>query len=152
MPAGAPRAVLVPPKLRSSCVVNTPIPIALLTLPLLGGCATTADVDRAKASWHGATYDEVVAAWGQPATQTSLQDGLQAYTWISQGAVGSGYGTSVGVFGGSGGGGIGISLPLPGMGGGAGGGCQRTLSFAEGRVIDQIWQGSPRYCSAFGGY
>lgn len=33
---------------------------ALLALAMLAGCATTADVDRAKASWHGATYDEVV--------------------------------------------------------------------------------------------
>ena len=124
-----------------------PIPIALLALPLLAGCATTADVARAKASWHGATYDEVVAAWGEPATQTTLQDGVQAYTWISQGAVGSGYESSIGVFGGSGGGGIGISLPLPGMGE-----CQRTLSFAQGRVVDQIWQGSTQYCSVFSRY
>ena len=124
----------------------------LLGLALAAGCATIADVDKAKASWHGATYDEVVAAWGQPTTQTTLQDGVQAYTWISQGAVGSGYGSSVGVFGGSGGGGIGISLPLPGMGGTAGGECQRTLSFPEGRVVDQIWQGSTQYCSVFSRY
>lgn len=126
-----------------------PISIALLALSQLAGCATANDVDRAKASWHGASYDDVVAAWGPPATQTTLQDGLQAYTWISQGAGGYGYGSSVGVFGGSGGGGIGISLPLPGMGGTAGGECQRTLSFAEGRVVDQIWQGSTPYCSGF---
>ncbi|MGZ5709454.1 MAG: hypothetical protein ACXWIS_21725 [Burkholderiales bacterium] len=34
-----------------------------------------ADVDKAKASWRGATYDEVVAAWGQPASQMTLKDG-----------------------------------------------------------------------------
>ena len=89
----------------------------------MAACATTADVDRAKASWHGATYDEVVAAWGQPANQTTLEDGLQGYTWISQSA---GYGASVGAYGGSGGGGVGISLPLPGMGGTVGGRCQRV--------------------------
>jgi hypothetical protein len=117
-----------------------------LALALLAGCATTADVDRAKASWHGATYEEVVAAWGQPASQTTLKDGLGGYTWISQSG---GDGSSVGAYGGSGGGGIGISLPLPGMGGMVSGRCQRTLSFKDGRVVDQIWQGTTQYCSIF---
>ena len=124
------------------------IPFTVLPLALLAGCATTADVDQAKASWQGATYDEVVAAWGQPASETLLKDGNQGYTWISQSA-GYGGGT-VGVFGGSGGGGVGISLPLPGMGGTVSGRCQRTLSFKEGRVVDQIWQGTTQYCSIFG--
>jgi hypothetical protein len=115
-------------------------------LALLAGCATTADVDRAKASWHGATYEDVVAAWGQPIGQTTLEDGLVGYTWISQSA---GHGASVGAYGGSGGGGIGISLPLPGMGGTVSGRCQRTLSFKDGRVVDQIWQGTTQYCSIF---
>ena len=123
-----------------------PSRFTLLALALLAGCATTADVDKAKASWDGATYDEVVAAWGQPANQTSLEDGLQGYTWISQSG---GYGTSVGAYGGSGGGGVGISLPLPGMGGTVSGHCGRTLSFKDGRVVDQIWQGTTQYCSIF---
>jgi hypothetical protein len=124
-----------------------PSPFTMLALALLAGCATTADVDKARASWNGATYDEVVAAWGQPASQTTLEAGLQAYTWISQSA---GYGPSVGAYGGSGGGGVGISLPLPGMGGMVSGHCQRTLSFKDGRVVDQIWQGTTQYCSIFG--
>jgi len=123
------------------------IPYPLLALVQLAGCATPADVDRAKASWHGATYDEVVAAWGQPVSQTALKDDLQGYTWESQSA---GYGSSsVGAYGGSGGSGIGISLPLPGMGGLASGHCQRTLGFKDGRVVDQIWQGTTQYCSIF---
>ncbi len=117
-----------------------------LATGLLAGCATTADVDKAKASWYGATYDEVVAAWGQPVSQTTLKDGLQGYTWASQSA---GSGSSVGAYGGSGGGGIGISLPLPGMGGMVSGHCQRTLGFKDGRVVDQIWQGTTQYCSIF---
>ncbi len=121
--------------------------VALSVLALLAGCATTADVDRAKASWQGATYEEVVAAWGQPVSQAPLENGLQGYTWISQSA---GYGASVGAYGGSGGGGVGISLPLPGMGGTVSGQCQRTLGFKDGRVVDQIWQGTTRYCSIFG--
>jgi hypothetical protein len=126
------------------------IPFTLLALALLAGCATTADVDKAKASWHGATYDEVVAAWGQPVSQTNLKDGLQGYTWISQSA---GYGTSVGAYGGSGGAGVGISMPLPGLGGGmVSGHCQRTLNFKEGRVVYQLWQGTTQYCSIFSRY
>ena len=124
-------------------------PFTSLTLALLAGCATTADVERAKASWHGATYDEVVAAWGQPASQTTLKDELLAYTWISHSA---GYGASAGAYGGSGGGGVGISLPLPGMGGMVSGHCQRTLGFKDGRVVDQIWQGTTQYCSIFSRY
>jgi hypothetical protein len=122
----------------------SPFPLMLLALT---GCATTADVDKARASWNGATYDEVVAAWGQPVSQTTLKDGLQGYTWISQSA---GYGPSVGAYGGSGGGGVGISLPLPGMGGMVSGHCQRTLGFEDGRVVHQIWQGTTQYCSIFG--
>ena len=121
----------------------SPFPLMLLALT---GCATTADVDKARASWNGATYDEVVAAWGQPVSQTTLKDGLQGYTWISQSA---GYGPSVGAYGGSGGGGVGISLPLPGMGGMVSGHCQRTLGFKDGRVVDQLWQGTTQYCSIF---
>ena len=123
-----------------------PTRLLFLAPALLAGCATTADVDKAKASWHGAAFDEVVAAWGQPVSQMTLKDGLQAYTWASQSA---GYGASVEGAYGSGGGGIGISLPLPGMGGMVSGHCQRTLSFKEGRVVDQIWQGTTQYCSIF---
>jgi len=48
---------------------------------------------------------------------------------------------------------VGISLPLPGMGGGmVSGHCQRTLSFKDGRVVDQIWQGTTQYCSIFSGF
>lgn len=121
-------------------------PFVLPALALVAGCATLADVDKAKASWHGATYDEVVAAWGQPVSQTTLEGGVQAYTWLSQSA---GQGASVGAYGGSGGG-VGISLPLPGMGGMVRGHCQRTLGFKDGRVVDQIWQGTTQYCSIFG--
>ena len=122
----------------------------LVLSAMLAGCATTADVDNAKKSWQGATYDEVVAAWGQPASQTTLKDGLQGYTWISESGAGSG--AAVGAYGGSGGAGVGISLPLPGMGGTIRGRCERTLSFKGGRVVDQIWQGTTQYCSIFSRY
>jgi hypothetical protein len=124
--------------------------LTLLAIALLSGCATMADVEMAKNTWHGATYDEVVARWGAPARESSLPDGSQVYGWVS-GSGGGGYsGSSVGIGGGSRGVGVGISLPLPGMGGGAPQVCDRSLSFRNGRVVDQIWQGSPGYCSVFG--
>jgi len=122
--------------------------VALLAI-FLAGCVTTADVERAKKSWHGATYDEVVAAWGQPVDQSTLADGARRYTWISESA---GQGAAVGAYGGSGGAGVGIGLPLPGMGGTISGHCQRTLTFKAGRVVDQLWQGTTRYCSIFSRY
>lgn len=122
----------------------------LLALLLVAGCATTADIEKAKASWHGATYDEVVARWGVPSRQTSLSDGSQVYSWSSEGGGGGYSGSSVGVFGGSGGVGVGIGLPLPGMGGGGEvQRCERSLTFKDGRVVDQIWQGSARFCEGF---
>jgi hypothetical protein len=114
----------------------------------LAGCATMADMDKAKTTWQGASYDEVVSAWGVPSRQTSLSDGSQVYTWTSERG-GGGYPASAGVFGGSGGGGIGVSIPLPGMGGGEHQNCERTLTFKGGRVVNQLWQGHPGFCSTF---
>lgn len=122
----------------------------LLPLALLYGCATTADMDKAKDTWVGSTYDDVVARWGAPSRQTTLSDGAQVNTWVAERG-GGGYPASAGVFGGTGGGGIGISIPLPGMGGGGGEyqRCERTLTFRKGRVVEQLWQGHPGFCSTF---
>lgn len=124
--------------------------IAVLLAILVVACATMADVDRAKNTWNGATYDEVVTAWGVPSRHTTLSDGSQVHTWLSERG-GGGYPATVGVFGGSGGGGIGASFPLPGMG--MGGGelqrCERTLTFRGGRVVSQLWGGHPGFCSTF---
>ena len=120
---------------------------ALLTA-LMAGCATMADMDRAKRTWQGATYDQVVSQWGVPERQTTLSSGSQVYTWTAERG-GGGYPASVGVFGGSGGVGVGIGLPLPGMGGGELQQCERTLTFSAGRVVDQMWQGHPGFCSTF---
>jgi len=130
---------------------------AVVFFTIVSGCATTADIDSAKGTWNGSTYDDVVSRWGTPVRQTSLSDGAQVYTWVTEASSGSSgtYG-SVGVFGGSGGGGVGvgIGLPLPGFGGGYGGGeilrCERTLTFRGGRVVEQLWQGDPRLCSTLG--
>lgn len=140
------------------CNIAIPVPASwrlagsILLAALLAGCATTADIDSAKTTWQGATYDQVVARWGTPVRQTSLSDGSQVYTWVTEAGGGGFSGGTVGVFGGTGGGGIGIGLPLPGMGGGGGElqRCERTLTFRNGRVADQLWQGQPRLCSTLG--
>ncbi len=131
------------------CLASWRFRASMLFFTILAGCATTADIDTAKSTWQGATYDDVVAKWGTPVRQTSLSDGSQVYTWISESG-GGGYPGQVGVFGGSGGGGVGVSLPLPGMGGGEFQRCERTLTFKGGRVTDQMWQGQPRLCSTLG--
>ncbi len=121
---------------------------------LLAGCASTGvDVNVAKDSWHGATYDAVVSRWGTPTRSTTLADGREARTWVSDDAGrGGSYFPSVGVFGGSGGMGVGgsVIMGLPGMG--MGGGqvhCERTLFFRGERVVEQLWQGHAGYCSSF---
>ena len=122
----------------------------LVALPalLLAGCATLADVDKAKDSWHGARYDDVVSRWGPPNRSATLADGREISTWVAEGVSG-GFPGVIGVYGGSGGGGIGATIGLPGMGGGEPQRCERTLTFRNGRVTEQSWLGHPALCSAF---
>ena len=122
----------------------------ILSLPvlLLAGCATLADVDKARDSWHDARFDEVVSRWGPPNRSATLADGREVSTWVAEGVSG-GFPVAIGVFGGSGGGGIGASIGLPGAGGGELQRCERTLTFRNDRVIEQTWLGHPALCSAF---
>jgi len=125
-----------------------------LFVVLLAGCASLAtDVNVARDSWHGATYDAVVSRWGAPVRSTTLADGREARTWVSEDmvSVGTSFPT-IGVVGGSGGIGVGtgVVMGLPGMG--ARGGqvrCERTLFFRDKRVAEQLWQGDAGYCSTF---
>jgi hypothetical protein len=121
-----------------------------LILALLAGCATMADVENARNSWHGARYDDVVSRWGAPTREATLTDGRKASTWVAEGGYG-GSPASVGVFGGSGGGGIGVSIGLPGMGMGSSEPqrCERTLIFKGDVVFEQTWLGQPAFCSQF---
>ena len=124
--------------------------LSLLVI-LLTGCATLADVEKAKNSWQGMPYEEVVSRWGAPTRSTTLTDGRQVSTWVTEGAARGAFPGSVGVFGGSGGAGIGAMIGLPGMGGGGGElqRCERTLTFRDGRVTEQNWIGQPALCGAF---
>jgi hypothetical protein len=129
---------------------------AAILVVALAGCVSspTADVASTRMSWQGATYDEVVAKWGTPVRSTKMSDGRDVYTWVSE-SVGASHGASFfpsfGIFGGSGGGvgfGTGVTM-APGAGGGDLMRCERTLIFAEGRVVDQTWQGPSDYCAGF---
>ena len=119
-------------------------------LVLLAGCATTqGDIQGSKDTWHGASYDDVVARWGAPNRYTTLSDGAYVYTWESEGAARGGriY-PSIGIFGGSGGVGLGTGVTV-GPGGGELSRCARTLVFRNGRVAEQTWQGDPAFCEQF---
>jgi hypothetical protein len=126
--------------------------IATLMVVLLAGCATSGgELNEARGSWDGATYDEVVLRWGTPVRSTKLTDGRDVYTWVSEsvGSRGSVH-PSIGISGGSGGGiGIGTGIMF-GSGGGEPVRCERTLIFKNGRVDEQNWQGPAEYCRSFG--
>src|SRR5678815_3660347 len=49
---------------------------SILPALLIAGCAATptGDMNAAKITWGGVTYDEVVARWGQPVYYTTLSD------------------------------------------------------------------------------
>jgi hypothetical protein len=120
--------------------------LTLLLALLLAGCAS---IDKAKASWEGAHYDDVISRWGAPSRSAPMASGGQVHTWVTEGGYGGGPGpASVGVFGGSGGVGVGTSIIL-------GGGsvepqrCERTLVFRNDRVVEQTWIGQASFCNQF---
>ena len=122
---------------------------------LVAACATAQDVEVAKNSWMGATYEDVLRVWGAPARSTTTADGRYWYTWetvsvaqpsssvgFSLGGmrIGGGGGTATGV-------GVGTSMPIGSPP--APESCQRTLIFQNGVVVDQSWQGPPSMCADF---
>lgn len=118
---------------------------------LLVGCATT---EKARESWGGTTYDEVVRAWGQPQRSGKLSDGTEVHTWVSESGPTYRSGPSVGFggFGGSGRGGVGVGVSVP-IGSGTvepPARCERTLSFRDGRLVEQSWIGDDSVCAGYG--
>ena len=120
---------------------------------LLAACATAHDVDLAKNSWMGATYEDVLRVWGAPAASTQTNDGRYWYTWITQGSAqpSSSVGFSVGGMriGGGGATGVGVGTSMPIGSPPPPESCQRTLIFENGVVVDQSWQGPPSMCADF---
>jgi hypothetical protein len=121
-----------------------------LILLLLAGCASRGDAVDPDAGWAGATYDEVVRAWGTPTRSTKLSDGSNVYTWVSQSVGSRGrVSPSIGIGIGSGGS-VGVCTGVMfGSSGGEPVRCERTLIFKEGRVAEQKWLGPAEYCSTF---
>ena len=116
-------------------------------------CATVHDVDVAKNSWQGATYEDVLRVWGAPAASTQTNDGRYWYTWVTQGSPqpSSSVGFSIGGMriGGSGATGVGVGTSMPIGSPPPPESCQRTLIFQNGVVVDQSWQGPPGMCADF---
>lgn len=127
------------------------VPLAgLALLALLAGCATT---EKAKESWVGASYDEAARAWGPPARSGKLSDGAEVHTWVSEGGPGYRSGPSIGFggFGGSGRGGVGVGVSVP-IGSGSvepPARCERTLTFRDGRLVEQSWIGPDEVCASY---
>jgi len=117
----------------------------------LAACATAQDVEHAKSSWQGATYEDVLRAWGAPERSTTTNDGRYWYTWVTQSYAQPGSSVGVGVGGvrvgggGAVGTGVGVGIPVgspepPAR-------CERTLVFDNGRVVEQHWVGPPSMCA-----
>lgn len=124
-------------------------PIAFAVL--LASCATAQDVDRAKDSWQGATYEELLRVWGAPARSTTTADGRYWYTWVTESSPqpSSSVGIGVGGFriGGGGGTSAGVGVGVPVGSAQPPARCERTMVFLEGRVVEQFWQGPPSMCA-----
>jgi hypothetical protein len=103
-------------------------PLALAVLAAAACASTGAELATARDSWRGATYDQVLMAWGTPSH--SAKD---SHTWLSDEAV----------------------PPVRSSGGGVGGmmypaaRCDRTLAFRDGRVVDGRWSGDPGFCQSY---
>jgi len=127
---------------------------ALLLAAMVGACATT---EGAKKSWAGANYDDFVKTWGAPTRSTKLPDGADVHTWVSQGGPtyrsGPTVGFGIGGFGGGGGHstgvGVGASIPVGGGSATPPSSCERTVTFREGKLVDQSWIGPDELCSAY---
>ena len=118
---------------------------------LLAACATAEDVQKAQQSWQGASYEEVLHAWGAPNRSTKTADGRDWHTWVAEGAPQPGPSVGFGVGGVSVGRGSGVGVGV-GMGVPIGSPppperCERTLVFADNRVVDQRWNGPPSLCA-----
>ena len=107
--------------------------LAVLAAAGIAGCAVDNELTAARDSWRGATYEQVVAAWGLPA-----QSAKDSHTWSSVDRP---------------------SAPMQRSGEGAGSvlfsaeptgaKCDRTLGFREGRVREATWSGDPAFCKRF---
>jgi hypothetical protein len=91
-------------------------------------CASTNDeLAAVRESWRGATYDQVLMAWGTPS-----QSSVDSHTWLSDESAPRAQGS----------GGVGGMIFAAAR-------CDRTLAFRDGRVVDERWSGDPEFCKRF---
>jgi hypothetical protein len=122
---------------------------------LLAACATT---EKAKETWLGASYEDVVRTWGPPVRSGKLADGSEVHTWVAEGGPtyrsGPSVGFGIGGFGGGGrsstGVGVGANFPIGEGSATPPARCERTMTFREGRLTEQSWIGPDEICSGFG--
>jgi hypothetical protein len=120
-------------------------------LLLLAGCA---NLDEDRASWYGASFEEVRAAWGTPSRTEKLPDGAEVHTWVNESpsSSGSSVGVGFGIFRGGGnvGVGVGTGVSVPVGERGPNNRCERRMTFRDGQVFDVEWLGQPaRACSGY---
>jgi hypothetical protein len=124
---------------------------ACLAVLLLAACATDPAVVRD--SWNGASYEEVVAIWGQPAASSKDTDGTEMHVWRSEAPPTSGSTMSIGFgsarIGGGGSVGVGTGVTVPVGPPPAPLVCERRMFFRDGQLVDQDWNGDDRYCASF---
>jgi hypothetical protein len=126
--------------------------IALALAALVAACASTAeDVKKAQESWQGASYEEVLRAWGAPARSTKTPDGRDWHTWVTDSYPQPSSSVGVGVggmrIGGGGGVGVGVGMGVPVGSPEPPARCERTFIFADGKVAEQVWNGPPSMCA-----
>lgn len=118
--------------MKSAQSTSAPSPASWPLVPALlaiAACASTdGELAAARESWRGATYDQVLMAWGTPSH--SAKD---SHTWLSDDAVPRAQS--------SGGGAGGMIFPAAR--------CDRTLAFRDGRVVDGRWSGDPAFCQRY---
>jgi len=125
---------------------------ACLGLLLLAACAT--DPAEVSESWNGASYQEVAAIWGQPAASSKDAEGVEMHVWRSEAPPTSG-GSSMSIglgsvrIGGGGSVGVGTGVTVPVGPPPAPLVCERRMFFRDGQLVDQDWNGDPRYCASF---
>src|SRR5688572_5566231 len=103
----------------------------------LSACAVDNELSAARDSWRGATYEQVVAAWGPPA-QSTKDSRTDSHTWRTEDRPSAPMQRS-----GEGAGSVLFSAE------GTGAKCDRTLAFREGRVREASWSGDPAFCKRF---
>lgn len=119
--------------MRSAQSIRVPRPSNFLLVLVAACAAMDTELTAARESWRGATYDQVVMAWGTPS-----QSAKDSHTWLSDDSVPQTQRSGTGV------GGVVFGAP-----GGAAARCDRTVAFRDGRVVDERWTGDPAYCKRF---